>query len=202
MDSIWQEIIDIANKANRKIVISKDDIIDRKEECERLRIPLETALYSVVSNSNGIVIDSWIRILGQDSSLNNGIFYYNSKFKDYISGMILVACDVIGGLFAINITRFNEKNLVWYFAPDTLEWECLEMKYSEFLAWTFQGNIDEFYEMMRWKNWEKDVKGIDINKAILVYPFLWAKECDIEKATKKVVDIDEIIELNFTVQIS
>lgn len=197
MNSIWKEIINIANQANRKIIFLKADIIDRKEECESLGIPSKTVLYSVVSNSNGIIIDNWIRIWGQDSSLNNGLFYYNSKFKDYISGMILVACDVVGGLFAINITRFNDNNLIWYFAPDTLDWECLNMKYNEFLAWTFQGNIDEFYETMRWKNWEEDVKGLDINKAILVYPFLWAKECDIENSTKKLVAIDEIISMNF-----
>ena len=71
------------------------------------------------------------------------------------------------------------------------------MKYNEFLAWTFQGNIDEFYDTMRWKNWEEEVKGLEINKAILVYPFLWAKECDIENATKKIVAIDEIISMNF-----
>lgn len=197
MNSIWKEIINIANQANRTIIFLKEDVIDRKEECERLGIPSKTVLYSVVSNSNGIIIDNWIRIWGQDSSLNNGLFYYNSKFKDYISGMILVACDVVGGLFAINITRFNDNNLIWYFAPDTLDWECLDMKYNEFLAWTFQENIDEFYETMRWKNWEEDVKGFEINKAILVYPFLWAKECDIENATKKLVAIDEIISMNF-----
>ncbi|MCR4651743.1 MAG: DUF2625 domain-containing protein [Lachnospiraceae bacterium] len=35
--------------------------------------------------------------------MNAGVYYYNSKFKDYISGMILVAGDVVGGLFAINV---------------------------------------------------------------------------------------------------
>ena len=50
---------------------------------------------------------------------------------------------------------------------------------------------------MRWKNWKEDVKDVGMNNAILIYPFLWAKECDIENATKKEVAIDEIIEMNF-----
>ena len=197
MKNIWQEIIDITIKSKRNIKILGGNNNIGKEECERLDIPSESVLYSVVSNSNGIIVDEWIRIWGQSNSMNEGVFYYNSKFKDYISGMFLVASDVVGGLFAINISRFNDNNLVWYFAPDTLEWECLDMMYNEFLAWTFQGNIDEFFNTMRWKNWEKDVESIDNDKAFLIYPFLWAKECDIETASKKIVSIDEIIEMNF-----
>ena len=197
MKNIWKEIVNITEKSDRNINILNCNNINVNEECERLGIPSDSVLFSVVVNSNGIVIDDWIRIWGQSNSMNAGVYYYNSKFKDYISGMILVAGDVVGGLFAINVTRFDEKNLIWYFAPDTLEWECLDMKYNEFIAWTFQGNIDEFYATMRWKSWKKDVKGIEINKAILIYPFLWAKECDIETASKKIVTIDEIIEMNF-----
>ena len=196
MKNIWKEIVNIKDKSNRNIFIL-DGNEGGKKECDILGIPHESVLYSVISNSNGIIIDDWIRIWGQSNFKNDGVLYYNSKFKDYNSGMILVASDVVGGLFAINISRFNENNLIWYFAPDTLEWECLDMKYNEFLAWTFQGNIDEFYETMRWKNWKKDVKGIEVNKAILIYPFLWAKECDIETASKKIVAIDEVIEMNF-----
>ena len=112
--------------------------------------------------------------------------------------MIIMGLDVVGGLFAINLNKFNEgNNLIWYFAPDTLDWECLDMQYNEFLAWSMQGNIDEFYSTMRWNNWQEDVKNIGINYALLIYPFLWARECNIEKASKKMVSIDEIIKLNF-----
>lgn len=53
--------------------------------------------------------------------------------------------------------RFAEdQGMVWYFAPDTLEWESLEMK----------------------------------------YPYLWAKECNIETASKTVVPLSEILRMN------
>ena len=61
-------------------------------------------------------------------------------------------------LFAISKSRFTEGiDQVWYFAPDTLELECLDMNYGEFAAWLAQGNINEFYESMRWDTWEKIV---------------------------------------------
>ncbi len=71
------------------------------------------------------------------------------------------------------------------------------MMYNEFLAWSLQGNTDEFYSSMRWQGWEDDAKNTTINSAILIYPFLWAKECDLEKASKKIINLDEIIEVNY-----
>lgn len=98
MKNVWQEIVNITNKSDRDIEIINGNDNNGNEDCERLGIPTESVLYSVVYNSNGIVVDNWIRIWGQDSSINEGVFYYNSKYKDYISGMFLVASDVVGGL--------------------------------------------------------------------------------------------------------
>jgi len=182
-------------------VIIDGDKKQGEKECNKLNIPSESVLYSVVTNSNGIVINNWIRLWGQSSKNNYGVGYYNTQYIDDIKGMFLVASDVLGGLFAINITKFARGiNNIWYFAPDTLEWECMDMQYNEFLAWSLQGDTDEFYSTMRWKNWEEDVKNIGINYALLIYPFLWAKECDIDKASKKKVSIDEIIKINFECQ--
>ena len=197
MRQVWQEIINIANKTSRDFEIINGDIDSGHNECINLNIPVDSVLYSVVTHSKGIIIDHWIRVWGQTSSVSNGVFYYNNKYGDNVHGLFLVASDVLGGLYAVNITRYNDNNLIWYFAPDTLEWECLDMKYNEFIAWVFQGNIDDFYSTMRWENWENDVKEVNMNNAILVYPFLWAKECDIEIAKKKIIPIDEIINLNF-----
>ena len=197
MNSIWQEIIKLADKSERNIKVISGNTEVGQEECEKLGISSDSVLYSVVSNSNGIVVDNWIRFFGQTSSVNNGVYYYNDNFQKNTSGLFLVASDVVGGLFAINISRFNNENHIWYFAPDTLEWECLNMSYDQLLAWSFQGDIDAFYSVMRWQNWIEDVKDINMNQAMLIYPFLWAKECDIETASKKIVPVDELININF-----
>ena len=34
------------------------------------------------------------------------------------------------------------------------------------------------------------------DEMMLIYPFLWAKECNLETATKKVVSSDELIRMN------
>lgn len=53
-----------------------------------------------------------------------------------MSRMLIVATDVVGGTFAINAGKFSDVvGHVWYFAPDTSDWEDLGLKYPEFLAW-------------------------------------------------------------------
>lgn len=111
--------------------------------------------------------------------------------------MLIVATDVVGGIFAINSGKFDEGiGDVWYFAPDTLDLEDLELRYSEFIAWLAQGNIDEFYSSMRWTNWRESAKNVEFDKAILIYPFLWSEEVNIETASKSIVPFDELFATN------
>ena len=92
--------------------------------------------------------------------------------------------------------RVKQIGDVWYFAPDTLDWEDLELRYSEFIAWLAQGNIDEFYSSMRWTNWRESAKNVEFDKAILIYPFLWSEEVNIETASKSIVPFDELFATN------
>ena len=200
MNNIWNKIEGIIKKSNKNVRILEGDPKKGIEECNELHIPLGSILGSVVIHSNGIVIDNWLRIFGQDSSSNGGVLHYNrnSNYFDKVAGMFLVASDVLGGLYAINISRFSDnRNMIWYFAPNSLKWECLELRYDELVKWGLYGNTNEYYSSMRWQNWKEDVKNIAPNAAILVYPFLWTKECDLGTVSKRIVKIDEIIEMNF-----
>lgn len=200
MENFWEELVDIIEKSNKSIELLNGDKNLGIQECKRMHIPQNTALFIVVSNSKGIIIDNWIRILGQSYTDNFSIIHFNdcSYIEKYIEGLFIVANDVVGGLFAININRFSSgKNKVWYFAPDTLEWENLDFSYNEFLAWALQGNTDDFYSCMRWKNWKNDLKKIKYFEVVLIYPFLWAKECNIETANKNIVAFDEVMQINF-----
>ncbi len=199
MDNIWGKIKEISYKSNHEIIIFEGTLENGQKECKELNIPNDSVLASVVMNCNGIYVDNWIRILGQGNEMRNGVLYYNTLLDDScLEGMFIVANDVVGGIYAINISRFEiDKSKIWYFAPDTLEWESLGMKYSDFIAWTAQGNISEFYESMRWDSWKNDCKKVELNTGYLIYPFLWAKECDKNTASKKVVLFDELMKLNF-----
>ena len=200
-NNLWQEINNMFISSNRKIDLYSDESKDGIKSIDILKITSKSALGSRILNTSGIVIENWIRILGHNSNINRGIIDYNvigeNGVATKITKMLIVADDVVGGIFALNAGKFSEGiGEVWYFAPDTLEWESLEMQYSEFIAWTIQGNIDEFYSTMRWSTWKEDCKNIEFNDSILIYPFLWSNEIQLEKADKKIVPSEELLKIN------
>lgn len=200
-NSSWESIQEILSKSNKEILYNSTNMVNTKVILDKLQIRGNSFLGAIIQNTSGVVIDNWIRLLGSDSKKNRGIVSYNLINEDGIAEkidkMLIVADDIVGGVFALNAGRFSEGiGDVWYFAPDTLEWESLEMKYSEFIAWIAQGEIDEFYSTMRWSLWKEDSKSVNFNEAILIYPFLWSNEIQIEKADKKIVPVEELLDIN------
>ena len=159
---LWREVLSLFNNSNKQVHIYEGMETVGMAEIENMGIDINSVLGVIVLYTQGISIENWIRVLGQKSNEHNGISQYNSEQVNVddaiMKGMLMVAQDIAGGVFAINKSRFTEGiDQVWYFAPDTLELECLDMNYGEFAAWLAQGNINEFYESMRWDTWEKIV---------------------------------------------
>lgn len=201
-NDLWGEIEILINKSSKEIRVNLSKYTNGIEDINKLKISTKSVLGSVIYNTSGIVIDNWIRILGSSNDEFRGVTSYNKVNSDgvanNIAGLLIIADDIVGGVFAINAGKFSDGiGEVWYFAPDTLEWESLEMKYSEFIAWTITGNTDKFYNTFRWIGWREISKKVKLNEGILIYPYLWSNEINIETASKKIVPIDEISNLNF-----
>ncbi len=189
-NNLWSSVKGIIEQTSKKVEVRdlKDISLD---EASKLGINPESLLGVIVSKTSGIIIDDWLRVLGK------GISEYNKDTTAVTNGMLVVAFDVVGGLFALNLERFEEaQSEVWYFAPDTLEWESLDVSYTGFIKWALTGDTDGFYSSMRWDSWEQDCKTIPFEKAMLIYPFLWANECNINTASKKTVSFNELYNLN------
>ena len=94
--------------------------------------------YEVMENCGGIVIDNWIRLYGC-GELN--VINKNQMIKNDYNLDIIIGEDVIGGIFAL------KDNVVYYFAPDVLEWECLNIYYANFIHWLINDiqNVNLFY---------------------------------------------------------
>jgi hypothetical protein len=164
----------------------------------KLQLSTNSVLGSIVYNTSGILINNgWIRLLGSGEIGVRSIIDWNEITSigecNKIKNALLVADDVMGGFFAINSGAFKG-NLgnVFYLAPDTLEWEDLEITYSQFIKWALTEQTDKFYESFRWTNWVEKIKNIDINHGLLVYPFIWAEGEAIENRPKKDVPISEL----------
>ena len=200
-NSLWKELKQMFSDSDKNIKVNRSKASKRHNTLDVLEITPKSVLGSVLFNTSGITVDNWVRVLGAENEENRGILSYNkineNGAANTIDKMLIVADDVVGGIFALNAGKFSDGiGDVWYFAPDTLQWESLEIKYSEFISWIARGNIDEFYSTLRWSKWRDDVSNVDFDEAILIYPFLWSKELNIENADKKIVPVEELLNIN------
>ena len=164
-------------KCNKKIT----DSIERPQE---LKFILEHFSY--------VTVNGYLKILGNDSE--NGFSYCNELFsKCYNSNHCLIAYDILGGLFAINIEKLNS---IEYFAPDTLEWEDLEIDYKEFLYWITTNQLDTFYQELIVPDLLTLDLSLEKNEVVLTYPFIWSMEYTPSGAVRKIVPFKELLEMN------
>ena len=182
MKEILEEFEESSNdikflKCNKKIT----DSIERPQE---LKFILEHFSY--------VTVNGYLKILGNDSE--NGFSYCNELFsKCYNSSRCLIAYDILGGLFAINIEKLNS---IEYFAPDTLEWEDLEIDYKEFLYWVTTNQLDTFYQELIVPDLLTLDLSLEKNKVVLTYPFIWSMEYIPSGAVRKIVPFKELLEMN------
>jgi hypothetical protein len=161
-----------------------------------LQVTLRSPMGAVAYHTGGLLIDQgWLRILGAGSpKLPRSLPDWNVEKP---SGALLVADDVLGGLFAINGGAFSgQPSHVHYFSPQTLDWQSLGVGYTDFLRWTLAGNLEAFYSALRWPDWQKEVAEISGEQALSVYPFLWAKGASVAERSRRAISIAELYALN------
>ena len=191
----WNEIESLFKQSSNDIKLERAEV-ENNDVIERLGIVEQSVLGQILINLDSIGVNNYLRVLGGNEE--SGIVSFNSKMKKYYHGnKLIVAYDVWGGIFAIGNGDFGEDiRSMWYYAPDSLQWECLEINYAEFIAWACSKSIMEFYKSFLCDSIDVLIKEAQKEEAILVYPFLWSKECDIETANKKIVPIEEVVALN------
>ncbi|GAA0756097.1 MULTISPECIES: DUF2625 domain-containing protein [Clostridium] len=201
-ESAWKLVDNWLKEAINKVEILQPSIEDSERVLYDLQVTTKSVLGAIAYNCGGILIqDGWIRILGSGSrKLKRDISVWNKinieNENPRIGGALLVADDVLGGFYAINGGQLSGVvGNVFYLAPDTLEWEDLELRFSEFIYWTFVGNINKFYESFRWSGWQDELQQISGDEGFSIYPFLWAEGEKIEKRSRKAIPIEEIWEL-------
>lgn len=116
---------------------------------------------------------------------------------------LIVGHDVLGGVFALNghdaaeAGRPGAPGQMLYFAPDSMEWEVLEMGYGTWLTWLLSGRLEQFYEGLRWPGWQAETALLTADQGISVFPFLWSEEAhaDLAATSRKAVPMAELLGL-------
>ncbi|HEX7866173.1 MAG TPA: DUF2625 domain-containing protein [Variovorax sp.] len=169
---------------------------DRERMLLALQVTTRSTMGAVAYETGGLLIDhGWLRVLGSGHpKLIRNIVDWN---KERSSGFLLVADDVVGGFFALNGGGLgDDAGAMYYWAPDTLAWESLEIGYSDFLEWASTDRLQAFYADLRWSGWEADTRSIGADQCFNFYPFLWTKEGSVQASARKAVSIAEQYALN------
>lgn len=203
-DPGWPVVKEWIDQATNKVEVLPCERIKAEEALVNAQVNTRSLMGAVIYETGGVLIDNgWIRILGAGSErMKRSLPGWNrgKTFSEYgqIPPYLLIADDAVGGLFAINGGFLGkDRGQIHYFAPDTLQWESLDIGYSQFLMFCFGSNIDRFYSTLRWKGWEEDIKLLDPDYGYIFYPYLWAKEGkDMNTISRRVVPMQEIYDFN------
>ncbi len=165
-----------------------------------LQVTTRSGLGGLAFHTGGVLVDGgWLRVLGGGSPrLARSLVSWNQIGAPQVRmpGAMLVGDDALGGVFAIDGGAFgNRDGKVWYMAPDTLEWECLDMGHMDWLHWTLTGDLAGFYESMRWPGWEAEVAALTGDQVISVYPPLWAAGASVAERKRAAVPVEEMWQL-------
>lgn len=195
----WELISEWLSEAKNSYEILPRNKQRAENELVNCQVSTRSPMGAIIYETGGLLIDKgWLRILGSGSEkLDRGISEWNKgkTFENYGEQPthFLIADDIIGGYFAINAGGIgSELGKIYYLPQDTLEWECLDIGYSDFVYWALVGDINTFYELFKQKGWETDIEKVNGNQVFSFYPFLWTKEGrNMEKLDRKIVSIEE-----------
>ena len=168
-----------------------------------LQVSTRSPLGAIAYETGGILVDDgWLRILGSGhGKLGRDIAAWNKGKAD---GFLLVADDVLGGFFAINGGALgDDQGKLYYLAPETLEWEALEIGYTAFVEWAFTSQLRQFYGRQ-----PGDADGFDElpelplsgELCLNFYPFLWTQEGSLKTSARRAIAVQEQWALNLDLQ--
>lgn len=203
-DPGWLIVQGWIKTAKNKVEILQADELKAKEALFHTQVTTRSPMGAIVFMTGGLLIDDgWIRILGSGNSRFNRTLPDWNKGKSFnefgeTPSFLLIADDAIGGFYLLNGGGLGtDVGKIYYFSPDNLEYEQLDITYSEFLEFCFNNNLDKFYEGNRWNGWREEVSKLKGDEVFNFYPFLWTAEgSDINKSSRKIIPIQEQYGLN------
>ena len=207
-DPGWPLVLDGIKHAKNKVEVLPCDTAKAKIALYQTQVTTRSTMGAVIYLTGGILIDDgWIRILGSGSPrLPRSMPEWNKgkSFAEYGDrpNFHLIADDVLGGFYAINGGELGkDPGKLYYLAPDTMEWEAMDMGYTQFLIFCFSGDLATYYKDYRWKGWKEETAALAGDQAFHIFPPLWSKEGkDITKDLRKAVPVEELYSYTMEMQ--
>lgn len=202
-DPGWIIVEDWIKTAKNKVEVLPADPVIAKDALYKTQVTTRSPMGAIVYMTGGLLIDDgWIRILGSGNpKFNRSLPDWNKgkTFDEFgeMPSYLLIADDAAGGFYLLNGGGLGtDAGKIYYFSPDNLEYEPLDITYSEFLGFCFSNDLDKFYEGNRWNGWREEVSKLKADEVFNFYPFLWTSEGDVNKSLRKIIPVHEQYSLN------
>lgn len=162
-----------------------------------LQVTSRSPLGAMALETGGLMVDhGWLRLLGGGCSRQPRTLHeWNRPHPETqrLPGCCLVGDDVLGGFFAINGDGLKgAPGHVFYCGPDTLAWLDVAPSYSDWLIRVFDGDLELFYEGLRWPGWQRDVATLRGDQGFSVFPLLCTEETPMIERSRATVPIEEL----------
>lgn len=183
-DPAWPLVEEWIAGASNQVEVLPRDQKQSERTLQHLQVTLRSPLGAIAYHTGGILADGgWLRLLGGGGGqrMVGGLRSWNNGSVEPLGPQgrqaVVVAHDVVGGFFTLDGGAFGgRRGGVHYLAPDTLEWEDLDLSYSDLLGWAFTGDLETYYADARWPGWQEEIRPLPGDRGMLIYPPLWAAE--------------------------
>ena len=195
--AVWLETQTLLQEAINAAEVLQGNRIQGEMLLHQLQITPRSLVGTIALETGGIFFDyGWLRFLGSGCERMRGsLLSWNLvKGQPMLQNAFIVAYDVVGGFFVMNGGAFpGAKGDIFYMRPDSLKWQNFHGSYSQLFSWATTGNLEQFYQNMRWPDWKDDVIKLNGDQGFSLYPFLWANtEMAITERSRCVVPMIEM----------
>ncbi len=186
------QLTDLLLNGKNHVEIIPPDVQCAKTNSEYFQANEQTAFGMLINQSGGAVVEGVVRLLGSTADPNlRDIKAFNERFGG--NGFVILGDDIFGGIFALNLGLLPEcpGNMI-YFAPDTLEFEDMEIKLSQFFEFLRNSDLSEFYGQFSPEEYDAlRAMNVEFNKILHILPPQWSDEFNTEKHDVRAIGIDE-----------
>lgn len=163
---------------------------NRAEVLVPLQVTTRSTLGAIAYETGGLLVDGgWLRILGAGHPRL-------TRTLTLRSDLLLVADDAAGGFFALNGGALGEDvGSLYYWPPDDLDWERMEIGYSSFVQWSLTERLGMFYADLRWTGWREDVRALSADRCYSFHPWLWTEQGGVETSHRGDVPVQEAFDV-------
>lgn len=166
----------------------------------RLQVTTRSMLGALAYETGGVsVADGLVRLLGSGNSrsLLRTAEVAGCPLDGSYPDVIIVADDVLGGLFALNGGRFGASGQgeVFHLAADDTVWASLGVGHTDFVAWCLTGELAQLYGPLTDLDEYRSLPRPTFDATYSFYPFLWTQEAKHARPSVRVVSAEESLKV-------